>query len=240
MLSATRTDISRQKREEASVGAQRENIRKNVSFRDILGRESVRVQCPKCEKLFSQSTITKYHGLCGTCHNDPLKVACSQCFHKYLPQSLHHGICRRCEAAPRSRCIICAHQRLLTREGICSDCYQSQIYLEQTYSHRIEYPRGGVNVTRERREDPVEWVNIITISPSDPPKVKPKEKEKMKMKTIKFERMTNNKCTFCLMEFKNEDDISIFPRCFHYFHKECSEAWVNQNESCPLCRERLD
>ncbi|KAL4500514.1 hypothetical protein ABPG72_002938 [Tetrahymena utriculariae] len=46
---------------------------------------------------------------------------------------------------------------------------------------------------------------------------------------------TNN-CSICLVEFGAQDELRL-TICRHLFHSECLIAWINKNESCPLCRQ---
>ena len=45
----------------------------------------------------------------------------------------------------------------------------------------------------------------------------------------------NKRCTICLEDFKNNDEIIYLP-CFHFFHKECIRIWLENSKFCPFCR----
>lgn len=49
----------------------------------------------------------------------------------------------------------------------------------------------------------------------------------------------NKSCTICLTDFNNDDvqQIVRFP-CRHYFHYSCALTWLQQSETCPLCRRK--
>lgn len=44
-------------------------------------------------------------------------------------------------------------------------------------------------------------------------------------------------CTICLD--KNKEKIIKFDICKHKFHKICIEEWIQNNNTCPLCRIKL-
>ena len=49
-------------------------------------------------------------------------------------------------------------------------------------------------------------------------------------------------CSICLQNFKDEPDKMIAElNCSskHVFHKDCLIQWVEKNDICPLCREKI-
>ena len=47
----------------------------------------------------------------------------------------------------------------------------------------------------------------------------------------------NHKCSICIEEFKNDDNVAITP-CHHIFHNNCIQNWLVKNNSemkCPNC-----
>ena len=46
------------------------------------------------------------------------------------------------------------------------------------------------------------------------------------------------KCSICLEDYQQNDKISIL-KCDHIFHNECIKKWLNNNGTCPFCREYL-
>ncbi len=45
-------------------------------------------------------------------------------------------------------------------------------------------------------------------------------------------------CTICLQNFENFDKI-INLTCLHMFHDECIKKWLNENDYCPLCNNKV-
>jgi hypothetical protein len=44
------------------------------------------------------------------------------------------------------------------------------------------------------------------------------------------------RCTICLQDYQESDQVRVL-LCKHYFHKECIDTWLSeQNVRCPLCR----
>jgi hypothetical protein len=46
------------------------------------------------------------------------------------------------------------------------------------------------------------------------------------------------KCSICMTEFEQTEIIKL-TKCKHIFHSECLNEWVDENHSCPVCREIL-
>lgn len=49
----------------------------------------------------------------------------------------------------------------------------------------------------------------------------------------------NKTCSICILEFENEDKISI-TNCNHIFHTDCITEWGKYKTECPICREKLE
>ncbi|KAI3918248.1 hypothetical protein MKX01_041568 [Papaver californicum] len=53
-----------------------------------------------------------------------------------------------------------------------------------------------------------------------------------------FASTTNIACCICLEESKAEEKISRMP-CGHMFHADCIVSWLEQSNSCPMCRFKV-
>lgn len=47
-----------------------------------------------------------------------------------------------------------------------------------------------------------------------------------------------NQCSICLENFLKKEK-KIIVKCSHEFHKKCIKEWLNNNNTCPLCRTEL-
>ena len=47
----------------------------------------------------------------------------------------------------------------------------------------------------------------------------------------------SNECTICLLQYTDETKKAT--ECRHIFHQECIDRWLQENNSCPLCRTCL-
>ena len=46
-----------------------------------------------------------------------------------------------------------------------------------------------------------------------------------------------DECTICLLQYTEETKKAT--ECQHIFHQECIDRWLQENNSCPLCRTCL-
>ncbi|KAJ8465953.1 hypothetical protein OPV22_028505 [Ensete ventricosum] len=46
-------------------------------------------------------------------------------------------------------------------------------------------------------------------------------------------------CAVCLNGFHEEERIKLLPDCFHVFHIDCIDTWLQANSNCPLCRSSI-
>lgn len=55
--------------------------------------------------------------------------------------------------------------------------------------------------------------------------------------TGKYKYLLNDSCIFCLEDFKDGDQNSVFKSCGHVFHTYCIIKWIKKR-SCPCCRSK--
>ena len=48
--------------------------------------------------------------------------------------------------------------------------------------------------------------------------------------------MDDNTCSICLSNFTVGDEVRDLP-CTHMFHSSCVDGWLQDETTCPLCRE---
>lgn len=48
----------------------------------------------------------------------------------------------------------------------------------------------------------------------------------------------NPECSICIQPIHPIGQV--YTICSHYFHLNCINAWLNQNSTCPICRQDLD
>lgn len=59
-------------------------------------------------------------------------------------------------------------------------------------------------------------------------------------KVVKSEESDDGeKCTICLTDFGEEEDVRRLP-CMHLFHIECVDQWLPTNKRCPICRVDIE
>jgi len=54
----------------------------------------------------------------------------------------------------------------------------------------------------------------------------------------KKKKHTTETCSVCLDDFNDGEKISECT-CKHRFHQKCLLQWLNQNNSCPLCKAKV-
>ncbi|XP_021893606.1 RING-H2 finger protein ATL29-like [Carica papaya] len=47
-------------------------------------------------------------------------------------------------------------------------------------------------------------------------------------------------CAICLCEFTDDDMLRLLTTCYHVFHQECIDLWLESHRTCPVCRGDLD
>lgn len=60
------------------------------------------------------------------------------------------------------------------------------------------------------------------------------QKSALKLSTFSSE----DACSICFCSFDANQKGYLYP-CAHYFHQECSDAWLKLQSDCPLCRKPL-
>jgi len=46
-----------------------------------------------------------------------------------------------------------------------------------------------------------------------------------------------NSCCICQINFEEETDIIVLPKCKHIYHKDCIKVWLTEKHHvCPTCR----
>lgn len=60
-----------------------------------------------------------------------------------------------------------------------------------------------------------------------------------KMKRCSVDDDQQEKCTICLSEFEDGEDVRRLP-CMHLFHIECVDQWLTTNKKCPICRVDIE
>ena len=90
--------------------------------------------------------------------------------------------------------------------------------------------------------------NILNyIMTNDPNRYGSPPASKSEIEKLKTYKLTNdnlndikneNICPVCKDEFQIDDILMDLP-CKHHFHKDCILPWLNQHDSCPICRFEL-
>jgi hypothetical protein len=62
----------------------------------------------------------------------------------------------------------------------------------------------------------------------------------MNMNFIKVKIIPDEACSICQKEFKYTDNDSGLLRCGHRFHETCISDWITINDTCPICRKKVD
>ena len=114
----------------------------------------------------------------------------------------------------------------------------------QENSPLIEFILNLINMEYENNE--IE--NILNyIMNNDPnkygsPPASKSEIEKLNKYILNEEKLkkfgNENCCSVCKEEFIIGDNLIDLP-CKHYFHKDCLLPWLEQHDSCPICRFEL-
>ncbi|KAL3645547.1 hypothetical protein CASFOL_010727 [Castilleja foliolosa] len=47
-------------------------------------------------------------------------------------------------------------------------------------------------------------------------------------------------CAICLIEFRGSNVLRLLTTCYHVFHQECVDLWLESHNTCPVCRRNLE
>jgi len=47
-------------------------------------------------------------------------------------------------------------------------------------------------------------------------------------------------CSICMCGFEAGDEVARLPHCGHDFHKGCVATWIRSNNSCPVCKAKVE
>ena len=92
--------------------------------------------------------------------------------------------------------------------------------------NRINNIRERPGSTRKDKVGPIKR-KILNLLPEN------------KIKDITKLDEENKRCTICLEDFRNNDNVIFLP-CFHIFHKKCIFKWIEKDATCPLCKININ
>ena len=49
-----------------------------------------------------------------------------------------------------------------------------------------------------------------------------------------------SRCTICMMEIKEDEEVREVHLCGHIFHADCLDRWLKVKEICPLCKTKIN
>ncbi|KAK2652410.1 hypothetical protein Ddye_012266 [Dipteronia dyeriana] len=47
-------------------------------------------------------------------------------------------------------------------------------------------------------------------------------------------------CAICLAEFRDDSMLRLLTVCYHVFHQDCIDLWLESHKTCPVCRRDLN
>ncbi|UJR19954.1 hypothetical protein I4U23_023086 [Adineta vaga] len=56
------------------------------------------------------------------------------------------------------------------------------------------------------------------------------------------EKFVNNEtysCVICMDTYVKNERVQGMPKCTHYFHPKCIQAWLVGSKNCPVCRSEM-
>ncbi|EXB64914.1 RING-H2 finger protein ATL29 [Morus notabilis] len=59
------------------------------------------------------------------------------------------------------------------------------------------------------------------------------------IKQVRKENQYGLECAICLVEFEDDSLLRLLTPCYHVFHQECVDLWLESHKTCPVCRQDL-
>jgi len=64
-------------------------------------------------------------------------------------------------------------------------------------------------------------------------------KEDMPVYSWEAKEEKRESCSICLNDYEEGNEIKLLP-CFHRFHKDCIDPWLDAHNTCPVCKYKID
>merc|ERR1712130_530804 len=118
--------------------------------------------------------------------------------------------------------------------------------MEQENHRRLARQRRNARRLRNEWDDPLgfdmhfPWNWEPAQTQQNRPKLGVDMEVIQRLPTFTFLQNNNSKksdqCRICLEYYIDGDDLRILP-CFHFYHKECVDTWLNKmSTKCPICK----
>lgn len=52
----------------------------------------------------------------------------------------------------------------------------------------------------------------------------------------KYNSNEEEECVICLEKYNKKENIRTL-KCKHFYHKNCIDEWMKNNDKCPLCKD---
>ncbi|KAF3320247.1 RING-H2 finger protein ATL16-like protein [Carex littledalei] len=118
-------------------------------------------------------------------------------------------------------------------------------YLFITKCFHISWHRSGTGTVsrRQRQHDrydyPVLYSTAITGRGLNEPTIQSIPTICYKKGGHDITELSFHECAVCINEFQEGEIIRLLPNCFHVFHLDCIDVWLQSNANCPLCRSPI-
>lgn len=208
--------------------------------------QTVQVACPQCQ---AQNQFSVPYT------PDPVTVRCGGCSSEFQvrippPPLQDYRICRSCggvsvyplpeigQPFPGVQCTMC--NGVTTRPGVVQERDRQNAEMLNTVHQATRGTMGpmvAVQMGGRRREIPLVFLLALRnrqekSNAADSSDIAALPTQKI-ADTDHLGEQTS--CSICMEEFKDGDELKTLP-CLHFYHDHCINAWLKNDNSCPICK----
>jgi len=86
---------------------------------------------------------------------------------------------------------------------------------------------------------PMSYEQLLNLQPVPTPANNRDQLPQYTFKKSENTKNSGNDCSICLTQYDEGDFVKVLP-CAHQFHGGCIDRWLEENNTCPICKTKVD